>query len=1010
LAQVNLANGTPRHTTSDGTLSGPGIGLRNDRFYNGLSKEVGSFQGGWSSSLSHFDVYLTDYSGQPTFFGPNGFKAVFSSDGAGGWKAPVGFKATLTYDPATVTYTLTYNQSGERLTFVNGRLVSDADRNGIGNTYTYGIAGSDKVTRVTQASGRYFDFTWSSSPARIDKVTDSAGRSWTYTRTNNQLSRVDGPAGEWETYTYDSSGRISEAGYPGSGGADSRVVFGYDSSSRVTSIKQGAVGSSTFIKTTTFAYAASPKVTTVTDGNGNASKYTIDSAGRVTNTEDALHRPRSQKWTTSGDIEYTSADGFASTGTPGNQTTYTYDTIGNATSVKLPTGAAASATYATGTSCAGTGGTEYQMKCSTDAAGNGKTYDYDANGNLTTVKDSTTGGTGAVPQRYTYHGISGAACGGLTGQICTAKDGNSRVTTYTYNSKGDLLKVTPPSPQGATTYAYDALGRVTAVTDGNGDTIEYEYNQRDQQTTTTWTTNNTTFTTSYFQSGLRNTETDSVNGAKTYAWDVLGRMTNETGPGFRDMAYSYDAVGNLTAFNEDGYSSSATYGTVNYTYNAANQLKQLTQWGGSCPTNDDDPPAADSGCIKFGYDKNGAETTRTFPGNATLNTTVDGSGRATRITAVDSAKAVVADIGYSYTAVGGDRTAIQTRTSYREQGVPAGAVTTYTYDSLNRLKNAKERVGSTSNAEWYYNIDAAGNRTRQTRVGNTGTAAGTIDYVYDAANRLTSTTADTTTWQYDAAGNQTRNGITGLTMSYNPRGAVNGIGSTDLAAFGPGNGNQLSQANPAIVYTNSSAFGGLASTFTNATGSTRAFTNTTGGDMVGVQYGAGSKYYFATDNLGSVIGLFDKTGVWQGGYSYSPYGETRATGTSAPVTSNTARYISGYLDTATGMYKLGARYYDPTTGRFTQYDPTGQEANPFSYGGCNPINSVDPTGTVSTGCLVLGGITAGASLFASVAGYVAAGSAPTVGPAVGAAALSAAGWLVAGVAGIGAFLTCTVFA
>jgi RHS repeat-associated protein len=42
--------------------------------------------------------------------------------------------------------------------------------------------------------------------------------------------------------------------------------------------------------------------------------------------------------------------------------------------------------------------------------------------------------------------------------------------------------------------------------------------------------------------------------------------------------------------------------------------------------------------------------------------------------------------------------------------------------------------------------------------------------------------------------------------------------------------------------------------------------------------------------------------------------------------------------------KLGARYYNPTTARFTQPDPSGQEPNTYNYASCNPINNTDPTG------------------------------------------------------------------
>ncbi|WP_434600134.1 RHS repeat-associated core domain-containing protein [Streptomyces sp. A5-4] len=41
---------------------------------------------------------------------------------------------------------------------------------------------------------------------------------------------------------------------------------------------------------------------------------------------------------------------------------------------------------------------------------------------------------------------------------------------------------------------------------------------------------------------------------------------------------------------------------------------------------------------------------------------------------------------------------------------------------------------------------------------------------------------------------------------------------------------------------------------------------------------------------------------------------------------------------------MGARYYDPTLGRFTEPDPSGQERNPYLYAGGDPVNQIDPTG------------------------------------------------------------------
>ncbi|MFE1013775.1 RHS repeat-associated core domain-containing protein [Streptomyces sp. NPDC058794] len=44
---------------------------------------------------------------------------------------------------------------------------------------------------------------------------------------------------------------------------------------------------------------------------------------------------------------------------------------------------------------------------------------------------------------------------------------------------------------------------------------------------------------------------------------------------------------------------------------------------------------------------------------------------------------------------------------------------------------------------------------------------------------------------------------------------------------------------------------------------------------------------------------------------------------------------------------MGHRYYDPTLGRFSQSDPSGQEANPYLYADGDPVNRTDPTGLFS---------------------------------------------------------------
>ncbi|HWB70621.1 MAG TPA: RHS repeat-associated core domain-containing protein, partial [Egibacteraceae bacterium] len=87
---------------------------------------------------------------------------------------------------------------------------------------------------------------------------------------------------------------------------------------------------------------------------------------------------------------------------------------------------------------------------------------------------------------------------------------------------------------------------------------------------------------------------------------------------------------------------------------------------------------------------------------------------------------------------------------------------------------------------------------------------------------------------------------------------------------------------------------------------------------------------------------------------------------------NSWRYAGAWLDAATGLYKMGLRYYSPDLARWTQPDPLQRagnltlpaDANAYAYVGGNPVNFVDPTGAVSgstLGCVlgvtVLGGLT-----------------------------------------------------
>ncbi len=90
-----------------------------------------------------------------------------------------------------------------------------------------------------------------------------------------------------------------------------------------------------------------------------------------------------------------------------------------------------------------------------------------------------------------------------------------------------------------------------------------------------------------------------------------------------------------------------------------------------------------------------------------------------------------------------------------------------------------------------------------------------------------------------------------------------------------------------------------------------------------------------------MVGLTDATGVQVNGYGYDPFGVAIPAQTYGMVP-NPWRFQGGYLDSGTGLYKMGERYYDPAIGAWTQLDPAGSGGYTFVSG--DPINLADPNG------------------------------------------------------------------
>ncbi|MFF5251217.1 RHS repeat-associated core domain-containing protein [Streptomyces leeuwenhoekii] len=896
-AQINYGTGNLLVTVDGFDIADAGPGLSYGNTFNSLN------QAGWNATTGA-DYRVNEATPNAVVVeGPTGTMAVFPRDGSGFTPAK-GYKQDLTEADDKKSFTLTSRRTGEKTTFTRSgttgaaRVSKVEDRNGNATTITYSGAFASKITA---ASGRTLTLT--NDGTHITKVTDDTGRSISYTYTGDLIRTFTDTAGKTTTFAYDASDRLTKI----TTAEGRQTTFTWDSTkvASLTRVVNNATGTG---NTTAFRWILPADntddegVVRITDPRGKHTLKTVDGHWRTKKTEDPLGRTRSKSWGPDNDV-MTATDAMGATPEEGNVTSYTYDSAFNPTSVTLPTGAQATATWVKK-------GSGFFPETLTSASAEKTTNGYDTSGNLLTSQDSTSGGT-AAKWEYTYNPRTGEMdCGGLPGQRCTATDPRGKKTSYTYDAKGNLTKVTPPSPLKPLTYTYDELGRQRTVTDGRGITTTYTYDGRDRVKSQTAGSAAADFT--YDGDGNLTTRTTPA-GTSTFTYDEQNRERTRTLPGTGSTQITYDPAGNVATATDSG-------GTVTYGYDDANQLTSVTEPGGAKTT--------------FEYDKNGKRTKTVFPGGTTQTVTPDDSDRPTKIE-VKSGTTTLSSISYDYSNSGKDTDKIRKRTA-------DGAVTTYTYDTLGRLTKAVETKNGSTTAGWAYCYDKAGNRTAS----STGTSLPACDsaqhtYTYNDAGQLTAYDGDSG-FTYDGDGNETSAaGPTGTRTdetwtpftqlaSYTQSGTATGH-----TYAGTDNTQRLTRGD--TTFTNSAV--GL--TGQSVSGTATGFVREPSGTLVAMRSGGSSQYYL-TDAQNSVIGLVDTAGKRTATYTYGPYGEPRNhTGTQQPY-----RYTSTYLDPS-GLYKMGARYYDPALGRFTQPDPSGQENNPYLYATGDPVNHSDPTGLFS---------------------------------------------------------------
>ncbi|MGW0649014.1 RHS repeat-associated core domain-containing protein [Streptomyces umbrinus] len=970
VARVNLSNGNLMLAATDFDIAGVGQKLQLTRTFNSLEAPWGKVSQRWWQG---YERYLQVNDGEVDVFDATGGLQRFAEKTGGGYTTPIGYSKDLAKN-ADGTYTLTDRKSGSRDTYdADGTLTKVTDKNkGMITVDQHDDGAEHKGFKLTETrSGRWIDLV-KTYPNQW-QAKDNTGRTAVFDLdADGNLATSTDTAGRATGYEYDSDGRVNKVTTP----EGTVTLFTYDGQNRVTSMQRATESTSSGYTGPTWRFvysAATPAAagtTTVTDPDGDATVYTHNAEGEVTKVTDALQHSRHDTYTNHLVQTAVDAMGSGADGTGGNATTYGWDARNNATSAKLPLGATSSVTA-------------YQTIAGTDlpndftsSDGRKDSFKYDTNGNTMSV---TTSGTAGGERTYTYNKAT-PTCGGFEGQRCTAKDGNGKTSSFTYDTKGNLAKATPPTPLGATTYTYDALGRVETATDGRGIKTVYVYDTRDRVKTVSST--NSTVTYSYDGDGNLKSRTDA-SGTTRWDYDKLNRESVRTLQSGAQTALAYTPGGDVDHYTDPT-------GRTDYTWDKAGRLDHLT-----------DPVGKKT---DFDYDNNDKRTTTVYPGGTTQSFTIDKNGRPSAVKTTSGTTTLV-DLTYGYTSAGKDTTKIRTRTDNA-----TGRKTSYTYDSQDRLSYALEADSAGARtASWLYCWDKAGNLTSQD--GTAATCPGSAAFTYNDAGQLTSQTGSTTPWSYDKSGNETSGGRTVATArtseTWTDHSQLSGItqgGTTyDLVHAGTDNSERTKLGSTWFHHTAL----GLVSTTTN--GVDTGFIREPAGTLNSMTTG-GKSYYYLTDATGDVLGLVDDAGKRTHTYAYGPTGLPRTTPTEAVP--QPYRYAGTYQD-PTGLYKMGHRYYDPQIGRFTQRDPSGQENNTYLYAAGDPVNNSDPAGLFSfsdlldkgsdvfgvvTGCLAGVGAAAETGVIAysaTVGGVVGAG----VGSAVGAGAAVVGSCALGGAAG-----------
>lgn len=909
---------------------------------------------------------------------------------------PLGNVMTFDYidNGDTKTTTITYpDTSVVKETYYKGQLSAKTINPSTPNerTWKYNYNDANQIISLVNPDGTSMSSLYDDN-GNVVQSFDAMGRSTkvSYNEFNKPLT-VEDAAGNITSNTYDAQGNLAST--TNALGDTTSYTYNPDGSiASATDAKGNAVGANPAEHTSVFGYNAKGLLTTTTNALGKISVNNYDALGRIVENIS----PRGMETGTNQNdfkntIAYNSLNLPESTIDPlGNETSFTYDGMGNVLSSEDALGNVSTYTYdVMGNMLTKTNALQQtvsyhydnmnRVDSITDANGKVSTITYDIFGQVVETKD--------VLQRSSKQEWD------KSGNLIASIDNNDARTEYSYDILGNLIS-TKSATGDISTMSYDVLNRLVSVKDAEGKESKTEYDALSRPVKTIKP--DQTFVSSTYNSvGNVVSSTDEAGKVRSWEYDSLGRKTKYIDETQREESYTYDAASNLISKTRaDGSIVNYVYDTRNllttvdypgadsdlsYTYDVLG--RKLTEQKGAEPVStyaydaigqltSRGPPANK---VLYVYDVLGNTTKLTYPSGRVVDYGYDDASQLISLT--DS---TLGNVSYAYDSRGNETTLT----------LPNGVTESNAYDANSRRTSVNIAKGTDVIYSKNHAYSAVGNIVQQ---GKTGTSVATPtleDFTYDPLSRLTAQKKNSdgsalNSYGYDAVGNLAA--INGSVQSFDDSGKILTSG---LKTFGYDDGNnRVSEtlqgdtassknyawsvdnlltevAKPAdsktVNYTYD-AQGLLATRKLNNT-KTNTFTWDSSSSIPTMLSDGEYEYvygnsrvplaqirlsdnevkYLHADINGSITASTDANGNSSGAVVYSPYGTT----TDAPISH--FGFAGEWTDKDTGHSYLRARWLDTTTGSFLSEDPLTQgTGQAFGYTAGNPLQQVDPLGLCS---------------------------------------------------------------